>query len=339
MSMRRLSVVVADDSALYRQMLQNVLQRIPGVEVVGVATDGVEALARIAELRPDVITLDVQMPRLDGLGVLRELRSRGSRTKAIMVSSLTAAGALFSPATTERVGGTQPERSGGEGRWRLPGGARNTYPPPRPWEFVVAGGPTHVSDGLGLTVPRRWLPACRERGRLARCRQPPYHRATVWQTSGRRRPMILDSLPQWRRYTALNARLAKAFAFLEQATPDIADGRHEIDGDAVFALVQRYQTRPAAGPLEAHRRYVDVQYMLRGREVIQWAPLERLTTVARPYDEQQDAGLFAANAEVVPVPVSTGQFMILFPEDAHAPCCVWAEPEPVVKIVVKVAIG
>lgn len=100
MTLRRLSVLVADDSALYRQMLQNILQRIPGVEVVGVAVDGVEAVSRVLELRPDVITLDVQMPRLDGLGVLRELRSRGSHTKAIMVSSLTADGA---PTTVEAL--------------------------------------------------------------------------------------------------------------------------------------------------------------------------------------------------------------------------------------------
>jgi biofilm protein TabA len=151
--------------------------------------------------------------------------------------------------------------------------------------------------------------------------------------------MILDSLPQWRRYAALNARFARAFAFLEQAPADVADGRHEIEGDAVFALVQRYQTRPATGPLEAHRRYVDVQYIARGREVIQWAPLASLATVTRPYDEAQDAGLFAADAGMVPVRLSTGQFMILFPDDAHAPCGAWAEPESVVKIVVKVAVS
>jgi two-component system chemotaxis response regulator CheB len=95
-----LTVLIADDSALYRQMLQNVLQRIPNVEIVGTAVDGVDAVAQVLERRPDVITLDIQMPKLDGLGVLRELRARGSRTKAIMVSSLTVDGA---PATVEAL--------------------------------------------------------------------------------------------------------------------------------------------------------------------------------------------------------------------------------------------
>ena len=96
----RLTVLIADDSALYRQMLQNVLQRIPNVDIVGTAVDGADAVAQTLEHRPDVITLDIQMPKLDGLGVLRELRARGSRTKAIMVSSLTLDGA---PATVEAL--------------------------------------------------------------------------------------------------------------------------------------------------------------------------------------------------------------------------------------------
>jgi two-component system chemotaxis response regulator CheB len=97
---RRIAVLVADDSALYRQMLLNVLTHIPGVEVVGTATDGLDAIAKAESLRPDVVTLDVQMPRLDGLGVLRELRRRGSRARVIMVSSLTGEG---SPATIEAL--------------------------------------------------------------------------------------------------------------------------------------------------------------------------------------------------------------------------------------------
>lgn len=96
----RLTVLIADDSALYRQLLQNVLQRIPNIEIVGTAVDGIDAVAQVLKLRPDVITLDIQMPKLDGVGVLRELRARGSRTKAIMVSSLTLDGA---PATVEAL--------------------------------------------------------------------------------------------------------------------------------------------------------------------------------------------------------------------------------------------
>jgi len=151
--------------------------------------------------------------------------------------------------------------------------------------------------------------------------------------------MILDTLPQWRRYASLNPRFAKAFAFLEQVTASVADGRHEIDGDAVFALVQRYDTRPVAGQLEVHRRYVDVQFILRGREVIQWTPLALLGEATRPYDDVKDAAFFAAGVELVPVHLAAGQFAILFPADAHAPCCAWAEPEAVIKIVVKVAVS
>lgn len=86
-------VLVIDDSALYRQMLQNLLRRIPGVEVVGAAGDGLEALELVDRLRPELVTLDVQMPNMDGLAFLRALRARRLPTGVIMVSSLTSQGA------------------------------------------------------------------------------------------------------------------------------------------------------------------------------------------------------------------------------------------------------
>lgn len=93
-------MVVVDDSALYRQMLQNLLRRIPGVEVVGTAGDGREALALVESLRPDLVTLDVQMPTMDGLAFLRALRTLRLPAGVIMVSSLTSQGAK---ATTEAL--------------------------------------------------------------------------------------------------------------------------------------------------------------------------------------------------------------------------------------------
>jgi two-component system chemotaxis response regulator CheB len=86
-------LLIVDDSALYRQTIGNVLRDATDVDVVGIARDGHDALEKIASLDPDLLTLDVQMPDLDGIGVLREINRRRLRPKAIMVSSLTSEGA------------------------------------------------------------------------------------------------------------------------------------------------------------------------------------------------------------------------------------------------------
>ncbi|MHC5113966.1 MAG: protein-glutamate methylesterase/protein-glutamine glutaminase [Planctomycetota bacterium] len=86
-------LLIVDDSALYRQTISIVLRDAEDVCVVGVAKDGIDALEKIAELDPDLLTLDVQMPDMDGICVLREINRRGLRTKAIMLSGLTSEGA------------------------------------------------------------------------------------------------------------------------------------------------------------------------------------------------------------------------------------------------------
>jgi two-component system chemotaxis response regulator CheB len=78
-------VLVVDDSAFARKVLREALSASPRIEVVGTARDGLEALEKIAELNPDVITLDLVMPNLDGLGVLRALPSAGS-PRVVVVS-------------------------------------------------------------------------------------------------------------------------------------------------------------------------------------------------------------------------------------------------------------
>ena len=88
-----LRILVVDDSALYCQLVKNVLREVPDVDVVGTARNGQEALDQLDELAPELMTLDVRMPGRDGIDVLRELKKRRSRTRAIMLSSLTANGA------------------------------------------------------------------------------------------------------------------------------------------------------------------------------------------------------------------------------------------------------
>lgn len=91
-------VVVVDDSALVRGVLTELINRTPDLRVVGTAVDPYEAREKIRELEPDVITLDVEMPRMDGLAFLERLM-RLRPTPVVMVSTLTERGA----ATTLRA--------------------------------------------------------------------------------------------------------------------------------------------------------------------------------------------------------------------------------------------
>lgn len=90
--MSPIRVLVVDDSPLVRQIVVDILRREPDIQVVGFARNGEEALERVAELKPDVVTLDLDMPRVDGLTCLRRLMSE-SPVRVVMVSTLTSAGA------------------------------------------------------------------------------------------------------------------------------------------------------------------------------------------------------------------------------------------------------
>jgi two-component system chemotaxis response regulator CheB len=89
MSIRAL---VVDDTALFRRIVSDALAGIPGVEVVGTAANGKLAVARMAALQPDLVTLDIEMPEMNGIEVLEAMRAAGLQTGAIVLSSLTTRG-------------------------------------------------------------------------------------------------------------------------------------------------------------------------------------------------------------------------------------------------------
>jgi two-component system chemotaxis response regulator CheB len=87
-----LRVLVVDDTILYRKVVTDVLSELPGVVVVGSAHNGKIALEKIAELEPDLLTLDIEMPEMDGLEVLQRMAKGTPQIGAIMLSAYTREG-------------------------------------------------------------------------------------------------------------------------------------------------------------------------------------------------------------------------------------------------------
>ena len=86
---RPLRVLIVDDQLLYAEALSVLLGQERGLEVVGIAGDGREALAAAAELQPDVVLMDIEMPLLDGISATRLLRERLPATKVVVMTALT----------------------------------------------------------------------------------------------------------------------------------------------------------------------------------------------------------------------------------------------------------
>lgn len=87
-----MNVLVVDDSVLFRRVMTQALSALPDINVVGQAANGRLALKKVEELKPDLITLDMEMPEMDGLGVLNALRESDAPPAVIVVSALTRQG-------------------------------------------------------------------------------------------------------------------------------------------------------------------------------------------------------------------------------------------------------
>lgn len=99
--------------------------------------------------------------------------------------------------------------------------------------------------------------------------------------------MIYDTLEHAGQYRKLSGNLAKALDYLTGTELETVEaGRVEIDGERVFALFQSYETKPENDRPEAHRKYIDIQYLIEGEELIGVAPLASMERVAEAAPER-----------------------------------------------------
>ncbi|MFF5232059.1 chemotaxis response regulator protein-glutamate methylesterase [Dactylosporangium sp. NPDC000521] len=164
-----ISVLVVDDSVVVRRLITDALSDDPEIRVVGTAPNGKVALTKIEQLRPDLVTLDIEMPIMDGLETLRAIRALYARLPVIMFSTLTAAGATatldaLSAGASDYV--TKPANVGSVAEsirsvreqiipriHALCGGRRNALAPPRPPIGIGPNiGPNTRVFGAGTAV-------------------------------------------------------------------------------------------------------------------------------------------------------------------------------------------
>lgn len=151
--------------------------------------------------------------------------------------------------------------------------------------------------------------------------------------------MIVDLAKNLDFYRGLGVgdRYSKAIDFLKNSDLEgMMPGRYEIDGSDVFANVTEYTTVPwEEARFESHRDYTDIQYMIRGSEVMTYAPAQELT-VEVPYDEEKDCALYDDGNPGLKVVVRAGEYMIFNPWDGHKPKAADGQPSPIKKVIVKI---
>jgi len=150
--------------------------------------------------------------------------------------------------------------------------------------------------------------------------------------------MIYDIFENRQQYYSCHRYFSMSFDFIQRAvTENLAPGKYELDGKNVFAIVQEYTTKPQGEEFEAHREYIDIQYIISGQESMECAELKNCSVVT-PYDPQKDVAMLVCNGVSAKMEFDGGTFAIFFPHDAHKPGFMLNYPADVKKIIVKVHV-
>lgn len=152
--------------------------------------------------------------------------------------------------------------------------------------------------------------------------------------------MIYDNLKNLASYCFKEPGIKQVLEAAKAYTPEnYPNARVVLDGDNVFMNAPAYETHSVEkAVMEAHKNYVDVMVMIEGRETIYVKNTARLQDVYSPYEEGRDALLAHMDEDVIAVDMQPGDFLVLLPQDAHAPGCHAEGPCQVKKFIGKVRI-
>ncbi len=152
--------------------------------------------------------------------------------------------------------------------------------------------------------------------------------------------MIFDTLQNAKQYEGIHKGVDKILSLAASYTEEnFPKETLKIDGDKLFMIFADYEThKKSEAKTEAHRKYIDVMYMVSGEETIYVKPTDKLQNITMEYSDEQDALLGDVDDDATPVILKSGSFVVLFPQDAHAPACDTNSQQKVKKIIGKVFI-
>lgn len=149
--------------------------------------------------------------------------------------------------------------------------------------------------------------------------------------------MVYDKIDNIETYKGLSEDIYEGLKFLKNASPDLTCGVHEIN-PRVKAIVSEYETKAVnENGYEAHKKFIDIQYLLKGTEKNCCLPIEKLK-VTKPYKEEIDAAFYKADVPAQELALGDGYFVIYWPQNGHMPCLNVDSVERVKKVVIKVRI-
>lgn len=145
--------------------------------------------------------------------------------------------------------------------------------------------------------------------------------------------MIVCPWNELTRYAPILPGLAQAVKLVD-SLENYDSGVYPLSGGN-RVVVMSGQTVPVGAELEAHRQYLDIQYIVKGQEVMGWAPLNTLT-LSGEFDEDKDVGFYTGTFDLMRI--GEGYCYVAFPEDGHMPTRYVDAPNDYTKIVVKLKV-